>query len=64
MGGGVIGFSVEFGSGPPAAHVLDGAGGLHQGFVAADSEDDGGEGGDIGEEVFAGSLGEDVEDLL
>ncbi|HPJ83260.1 MAG TPA: hypothetical protein PLY09_00690 [Methanothrix sp.] len=39
MGDGVIGFSVGGRSGPPSAHVLDGAGGLLQGFLAAEGED-------------------------
>jgi len=47
LGGGVIGFSVGSRSRPPAAHVLDGTGGLHQGFLAAEGEDDGNEGGKI-----------------
>jgi hypothetical protein len=40
VGGGIRLFCRE-GSGPPAAHVLDGAGGLQEGFFAAEGEDNG-----------------------
>ena len=57
MGCGVKGVSGGGRSGPPAAHVDDGASGLFQGFFAAEGEDDWCEGGEVGEEIFAGLLG-------